>query len=65
MGDHRVGLQRTMLHLLRVECVVKDFVGFSKAAIDIALGEDRLMGDVGSENRMPAACERAIEPIGT
>jgi len=60
-----MGLQRTVLHLLRAKCVVKDFVGFSKAAVDIAFGEDRLMGDVGSENRMPVARERAIEPIGT
>ena len=43
--------------------VVKDFVGFSKAAIDIAFGENRLMGDVGAENRMPVARKHGIQPI--
>ena len=51
MRDDRMRLQRTMLHRLGAKGIVENFVGFSKAEINIAFGIDRLMRDVGSGNR--------------
>ena len=57
--------QRTVLHLLRAESVIENFVGFGKASINVAFGENSLVRDIGAENRMLVARQHAIHPIGT
>jgi len=53
-----------VLHLLRAESVIEDFVGFGKASVDVAFGENSLVRDIGAENRMPVARQHAIHSIG-
>jgi hypothetical protein len=63
LGHHRMRFQRAVLHLLRAKGVVENLVGFGKTAIDVALRERSLVRDVRSVNRMPIACEHAVQPI--
>ncbi len=62
-SDNRVGLERAVLHLLGAEPVVEDLIGIGKALIDVALGVNCLMRDVGCRNWLPTAGQHIVKPI--